>query len=166
MFKLKPISADGIPGALAKAERYRLLNEPDAAESICLDILEIEPQNQKALVMLVLSRADQIARNVGATNRAQEVLPHLSSEYEQAYYAGLVAERRGHAQLHAKSMGASHLAWDWFHEAMECYERAQQIHPAGNDDAILRWNSCARVLNAHPELKPRPEEPRTHVLGE
>ena len=34
---LKPLHKDAIKGALAKAERYRLLNEPAEAESICLD---------------------------------------------------------------------------------------------------------------------------------
>ena len=46
MFQPKPISKDVIPSALAKAERYRLLNEPGEAESICLDVLQIEPDNQ------------------------------------------------------------------------------------------------------------------------
>lgn len=166
MFTLKPITADGIPGALAKAERYRLLNEPDAAESICLDILAVEPENQRALVALLLARADQISRSADATSRAREVLPLLASEYERAYYAGLICERRGHAQLHARSLGAPRLAWDWFREAMQCYEEAERLRPAGNDDALLRWNACARILNAHPELQPGPEEPTPHLLGE
>ena len=54
MFEPKPISRDAIPAALAKAERYRLLNEPGEAESICLDILQIEPANQEAIVTLLL----------------------------------------------------------------------------------------------------------------
>ena len=59
MFDLKPLNPDAIPKALQKAERYRLLNEPEEAESICLDILAIEPDNQQALVMLLLAQTDQ-----------------------------------------------------------------------------------------------------------
>ncbi len=55
MFQLKLISKDTIPRALAKAERYRLLNEPQEAESICLDILCVEPDHHEALVMLLLA---------------------------------------------------------------------------------------------------------------
>ena len=61
MFALKPISHESVTGALAKAERYRLLNEPGEAESICCDILEIEPRNQPALISLLLALTDQIS---------------------------------------------------------------------------------------------------------
>jgi len=43
---LKPITHQGIPAALEKAERYRLLNDSAAAESICLDVLDVDPKNQ------------------------------------------------------------------------------------------------------------------------
>ena len=38
-----------MPAALEKALRYRLLNEPVEAESICRDVLEVDPDNQAAL---------------------------------------------------------------------------------------------------------------------
>ena len=56
MFKLKPLHPNAVPAALAKAERYRLLNEPLEAESICRDILRLEPDNHAALVVWVLLR--------------------------------------------------------------------------------------------------------------
>ena len=59
MFELKTLSKSAVPAALAQAERYRLLNEPAEAESICLDVLRVEPDNQDALVTLVLSLTDQ-----------------------------------------------------------------------------------------------------------
>ena len=34
MFDLKPISSAGVSAALAKADRYRLINDPSSAESI------------------------------------------------------------------------------------------------------------------------------------
>ncbi|MCC7134703.1 MAG: hypothetical protein IT352_18735 [Gemmatimonadales bacterium] len=167
MFQLKPMTPGGVAAALAKAERYRLLNEPEGAESICLDVLEVDSGNQQALITLLLARTDQIAQGIaGSVTRAREVLPRLRDEYDRAYFAGIINERRGHAQLLSPSMGASALAYDWFIEAMECYQRAEAIRPAGNDDAVLRWNSCARVLNAHPELTPRHEERPEVVLDD
>jgi len=167
MFQLKPITAGGVGSALSKAERYRLLNEPEGAESICLDVLEVDPTNQQALITLLLARTDQIALGTpGAVTRAREVLGRLADDYDRAYYAGIVNERRGHAQLLNPSIGASALAYDWFHEAMQCYARAEAIRPPGNDDAVLRWNTCARVLNAHPEIAPRHEERPEVVLDD
>jgi hypothetical protein len=46
MVELKRLSAEGIPAALEKALRYRLLNEPAEAESICHDVPHIDPENQ------------------------------------------------------------------------------------------------------------------------
>ena len=167
MYQLKPITKDGVAAALARAERYRLLNEPEAAESICLDVLLLVPDNQEALIDLLLARTDLISRGVGgALARAREVLPRLKEEYDRAYYEGIMNERRGHAQLLSPSLGASALAYEWFLEAMECFERAESIRPAGNDDALLRWNSCARVLNAHPEIAHRHEERAEVVLDD
>ncbi len=167
MFPLKPITKDGVASALARAERYRLLNEPEGAESICLDVLLLLPENQEALIGLLLARTDLISRGEGgAVARAREVLPRLKEPYDREYYAGIISERRGHAQLLSPSIGASALAYDWFHEAMACFERAEAIRPAGNDDAVLRWNSCARVLNAHPEIAPRHEDRSEVVLDD
>lgn len=167
MFQPKPITADGIAGALATAERYRLLNEPEAAESICLDVLEIEEDNQQALITLLLARTDLVARGIGgAMGDARGVLQRLKEPYDREYYAGIISERRGHAQLLSPSLGAIYLAYDWFREAMTCYERAMEHRPNGNDDAVLRWNTCARVLNAHPEITPREEGEHTVVLDD
>jgi len=155
MFELKPITPSGIAAALEKAERYRLLNDPFAAESICLDVLEVEPANQDALVALLLARTDQFATSHGAGDAAARgVLPRLTSEYDRAYYAGLIAERRGKVLLNAARPGSQAMAWHCFRDAMDAYEKAGAIRPAGNDEALLRWNTCARVLNAHPELAP------------
>src|SRR5262249_34686502 len=59
--KLKPISREGIPQAIAKVERYRYLNEPGEAESICRDILAVEPDHQVGLRLLGLSITDQFS---------------------------------------------------------------------------------------------------------
>ncbi|HZF72754.1 MAG TPA: hypothetical protein VEZ51_04945 [Gemmatimonadaceae bacterium] len=147
MFELKPLSREGIPAALDKATRYRLLNEPGESESICHDVLRIDPDNQQAPVLLLLALTDRFSKTytVGVT-RAQEILPRLRDPYEQAYYAGIICERRGKSVLHQRSIGGEGAAYGFLREAMEHYENAEKLRPPGNDDALLRWNACARII--------------------
>lgn len=164
-FELKSLSQTAIPEALDKAKRYRLLNEPSQAESICLDILRIDPENQPALVMLLLALTDQFGTEpTGA--RAKEVLGRIQGEYEKAYYAGIFSERSARSRMHQTVPGASFKAYDEFVEAMRWYERAESLRPAGNDDAILRWNTCARTLMRHQDLRPQPEEQLEPMLDD
>ncbi len=127
--------------------RYRLLNEPAEAESICLDVLQIDPENQHALVLLLLALTDRFGRGyaVGVT-RAQEILPRLRDEYDRAYYAGIISERRAKAQLSQHTPGSQTNAYELLREAMNLYEKAESLRPPGNDDALLRWNACARII--------------------
>ncbi len=159
MSQLKPLSREGVSGALAKAERYRLLNEPEQAESICLDILEVEPDNPQALVTLVLALTDQFRDETsGVVARAREVVGRLRSDYERAYYAGIVAERRARAQLARGGPQAGIIAYDGLSEAMAFYAKAEALRPPGNDDALLRWNTCTRLLSTNPALHKGEEE--------
>jgi hypothetical protein len=158
MLELKRLSKEAIPAALAKVERYRLLNEPEQAESICLDILTVEPENQMALIALILSMTDQFATASGRVGDAQALLPRLHREFDRAYYAGIICERRARALIAQGSPGAGFIAYDWFREALSWYEKAQRVTRPGNDDALLRWNTCARFLNHHPHLIRAPEE--------
>ena len=156
MFRLKPLSRDAIPAALAKAERYRLLNEPGEAESICLDVLEIDRGNQEALVILILALTDQFPHESSskAVTRAGELVSALTEEYDRAYYSGIIRERRAKAVLHHHRYGATTTAIEWLREAMSFYERAETVRPAHNDDAVLRWNACARLLMQLPDIEP------------
>jgi hypothetical protein len=157
--KLKPITREGIPAALQKAERYRLLNDSSAAESICLDILSIDSENQQALVMLLLSITDQFGADSGdGVTRARAVLPSLRDEYKRHYYAGIISERKAKSILVSGAMGVDDVAHDWFREAMKWYEKAEAARPSGNDEAILRWNTCARMLDRHAPKRPTREE--------
>ena len=151
MFDLKPLSPDALPRALEKAERYRLLNEPEEAESICLDILAVDPEHLVALVTLLLALTDQLHTPDGAQclARAQELLPRLGTEYERHYYAGIIHERSGSAHLDGRTPGAESVAYRLFRQAMDHYEQAEALRPAGNDDALLRWNTCARMIAKH-----------------
>jgi hypothetical protein len=158
MPELKPLSHDAVDAALAKAERYRLLNEPSEAESICLDVLTIDATNQAALITLLLALTDQFGEVPAAHRRAREVLSALQTEYDKAYYAGIIAERKAKAQLARGGAGSSVGAYDWIAEAMRHFEEAETLRPHGNDDALLRWNACARFLSHHPQLQPAADE--------
>lgn len=155
MFELKPLSKEAVPAALEKAKHYRLLNEPGAAESICLDILEIEPNNQEALVVLVLAMSDRFARDyaVGDT-QTQDYLSRIEDEYERTYYTGIIYERRAKSVLDRGTPLAASNAYELFRQAMNWFDKAEAIRPAGNDDAILRWNGCARIVMRN-KLEPR-----------
>ena len=158
MFELKRLSREAIPAALEKALRYRLLNQPGEAESICHDVLEIEPENQDALAMLLLALTDRFGKGyaVGVTE-AQDVLGRLKDEYARAYYAGIICERRAKAQLQQGYPGAGHDAYEFLREAMALFEKAEALRPPKNDDAILHWNTCARIIMRN-QLVPRADE--------
>ena len=166
MFNLKPLSRDSVAGALAKAERYRLLNEPHEAESICRDILEIDPANRDARISLILALTDQLPQEDRAYASAIEVISGLESSYDRAYYAGIASERRAKARYESGRMGSSGTVYDWIVKALELFEEAERLRPPGNDDAILRWNACVRFLERHKELSPRTEERPEPILSE
>lgn len=151
MFELKPLSPQAVPAALERARHYRLLNEPGAAESICLDILAVEPGNQDALVNIILAMADRFGKDYAVgDSRIQDYLARIEGEYERAYYTGITYERRAKAVLEKNGVSA----YELFRRAMDCFEKAEAIRPSGNDDAILRWNGCARIIDRN-NLEPR-----------
>lgn len=159
-FQPKPITREAVPAALQKAERYRIIGDPTSAESICLDVLTVSPENQQALVTLVLAITDQFGpAPTEGVHRAREVLPKLQDEYKRAYYAGIICERCAKAQLRSGAPRAGEMAYQWLREAMSWYEKAESQRPAGNDEAILRWNTCARLLSGNPHLRPSSDEP-------
>ena len=166
MFELKTLSPEAIGRSLEKAERYRLLNEPEEAESICLDVLAIAPDNRQALINLLLALTDQFPHAGGeAIRRAQELIPRLDSEYDRTYYAGIICERRANARLAGQVSGSQAVAYDLYRQAMRWYERAEELGQYGNEDALLRWNTCARQIMRH-KLAPAAEDAREPILSE
>jgi len=158
MFELKMLSKASIPSALQKAERYRLLNEPYEAQSICLDILQVAPDNQEALIMLLLAYTDTFKEEIfPAFNKAVEVLERLGDSHCRIYYRGIINERRAKAHLDKGGPSSAQIAYDWYVKAMADYEQALNYCSPGNEDAALRWNTCARLLNENPHLKPSKE---------
>jgi hypothetical protein len=100
MSELKSLSKEAVPAALEKAMRYRLLNEPAEAESICLDVLKADPENQEAIITLLLALTDRFAKGYGVSDtQVKELLARIRSEYERAYYSGIFAERRAKTKL-------------------------------------------------------------------
>jgi len=158
-FELKTLSADAVPRALAKAERYRLLNEPGEAESICLDALEVDADNQETLITLLLALTDQFDDDgTTAVSHACQCAERVSGNYERAYYTGIIWERRAKARLKRGVPDCGPRAYEWLREAMSWYEKAEAVRPAGNDDALLRWNACARLIMRDRRLVPAVEE--------
>jgi hypothetical protein len=155
----KPIAKGAIPAALEKAERYRLLNEPGGAESICLDVLAVDANHQDALATLVLAITDQFDDDTAANvRRAREVLARLTDEYKRAYYGGVIEERHAKALLRRGMLRSGEAAYALLRDAMRSYEEAEKNRPAGDDEAILRWNTCARLLAANQQLRPGEQE--------
>ena len=148
-FKLRTISKSAIPEAISKVVLYRNLNEPEESESICHDVLAVDPENQTALRLLGLSITDQFTGH--ASDRYAEVegiFEKLTDPFERLYCAGLLHEHRAKAQL--RTGRPPQALVPWFEKAMACFEEAEKLAPAGNDDAILRWNRCARILQGLP----------------
>ncbi len=166
MPELRPLSSGAVPAALARAERYRLLGEGDQAESICLDVLAVEPDRQDALVMLILAITDQFRDEGGSAPhvaRAEQLLPRLADDYARAYYGGVVHERRARA---ASGKGRTSAAHAWLTSALQCFDRAIERRPPGNDEAVLRWNACVRALQRLPDSAPEGDYQRAVIMSE
>ena len=151
-FELKSISRSGMDEANAKAEHYRLLNQPREAESICRDVLATDPEDQTALRNLGLAITDQFTG--GENDRyaeVEEAFGRLTDDYESLYYTGILHERRVKAQLAAGR--PPHTLLVTLQEALRCFGEAEAIRPEGNDDCILRWNSCIRLLKSYSDAE-------------
>ena len=159
MLQLKCITKTAIPDALEKALRYRLLNEPLETESICRDVLAVDPQNHAALVTLLLALTDQFPTEfTRALEESKKVLGQLSGDYDRAYYEGIIHERWANAQL-SRNMPQA-FALGWYREAMRCYEQAEKLSTPDAPDAVLRWNTCVRFLQQHQQVESQPDEVR------
>lgn len=164
MYKLKTMKMESIPSALQKAERYRLLNEPREAESIYLDILGVEPNNQDALAMLILAHTDKFKTELNPSfNNALSVLEQLNDAHAKSYYRGIIYERCAKVHLDRSEPNSKNFAFDYCTKAMAEYERVLESNPDEDLDAALRWNTCARILNENPNLKPDDQNPEVQL---
>jgi len=157
-FSLKPLSLQSMGRALGHAQNYRLLNEPEQAESICRDILRLAPDHAQASLLLVLSLTDQFKTRLGGRiKRALKALERIQDPYANLYYHGVILERVARAKLTHTTPGSKFSAYAHFREAMKWYEKAEKIRPPENDDSILRWNACVRTIRAR-KLRPSPDD--------
>jgi hypothetical protein len=166
MQELKKLAAQSVDRALQKAERYRLLGEPWEAESISVDVLEVDPDNHEALVMLILSLTDQFRTDLSRVPEVKRLIAQLEEGYEQFYYSGVVTERWGKAELERGEPGSDSYAYRALREAESWYEKAEAVRPPANDDAILRWNACARMIARHGLTGPSAESERLLLMLE
>jgi hypothetical protein len=164
MMEPKRISKASVPAALEKALRYRLLNEPQQAESICRDVLQVDSENQDAVILLLLALTDQFpVEKVAALETAKSMLPALNGDYQRAYYDGIIKERWAAAQL-AEHM-PQEIAFDWLRQAMRSYEKAERLSDPDNPESILRWNNCVRII-MRAEARKRDANVRRDVAAE
>jgi len=156
MVELKRLKPEAVPHAIVRAKQYRLLNEPNEAESICLDILEAIPGHQDALITLLLSLTDKFADSglLPSFDQAKDIIAKLDDSHCKSYYAGIIYERRGKYHLKQGGPGAGSVAYEWLCKAMESYGEAMDRCDPDNQDTVLRWNSCARIINTNPDVKP------------
>lgn len=165
MEPLKPLNPSAISTCLDKANHYRLLNDPENAESICLDIIELQPDHQEAIKTLILSITDQFDGGTKRIRQAKGYLEQLTGDYDQAYCCGLILERAARAVLMRKTPDSAFAAYDWLQEARQHYEKAESLSSDDNDDAVLRWNACTRTI-ANRNLKPRPADHYMQPYGD
>lgn len=159
MFELKPLSKNSVPNALNRAKHYRLLNEPWHAESICRDILTVEPEHQTALYYLILALTDQFgSEHKHLISESKEFCAQIQGEYERHYYRGIISERQGKAALKRDNPRVQYIAYEFYRAAMDHFEAAEKIRPADNEDSVLRWNACVRAIEVfNLEASPKDE---------
>jgi hypothetical protein len=165
IIELKAISKDAIPEALAKAEHYRMINEPFEAASICMDVLAVDAENEKARIIMLLALTDQFKEQLNpAFPKAQELVSQLGDSYCKEYYGGIVCERRAKVHMGRGEPGSGHLAHEWFKKAMDHFERALAGCASNTQEAVLRWNTCARIIMDNPEIRPGEEDAGESML--
>jgi hypothetical protein len=117
--------------------------------------------------MLLLAYTDKFkAELYPAFDNAKGVLEKLRDEYSKVYYRGVIYERRAKEHLNRKGPSSDDIAHGRFAKAMAEYERALEIDPKGSRDAALRWNTCTRILNENPNLKPAEEIPEVELMDD
>ena len=140
-----------------QADWYRLLNEPGRRESSARRPRRGR-RDQTALRLLGLAITDQFTG--AASDRraeAEATFQSLQDPYERLYYAGIVRERFAKAQLSAGR--PPHTLIVLFEDALKWFEEAEKVRPTGNDESILRWNRCVRIL----EKLAVPDRDREHA---
>jgi tetratricopeptide (TPR) repeat protein len=161
-YALKTLPRASLDGALAKAEHYRDLNQPEEAESICRDVLDVDAESQRAWKLLGLALTDRFAGGrVGLVEEAIAAFERLTDAYERTYHLGVAWERSAKAHL---ERGEAHSAVTAFELALSLFEKAQALRPE-LPDAVLRWNRCVRLLDGNRGLQAAIRAPREEQIA-
>jgi tetratricopeptide (TPR) repeat protein len=156
-FDLKRLPRASLEAAIAKAAHYRDLNQPEEAESICLDVLDVDAAHQVAHRLLGLALTDRLTTGqAGLLERALDAFEQLTDEYDRVYHIGVAWERAAKAHLERKE---GHSAVTAFEHALALFAKAESLRP-DSPDPVLRWNRCVRLLETHPLLKAAIQTPR------
>jgi tetratricopeptide (TPR) repeat protein len=156
-FELKRLPKTSLEAAIAKAAHYRDLNQPEEAESICRDILDVDAQYQQAWALLGLALTDRFrTERVGIVEQAVEAFNHLVDPYQRTYHLGVAWERAAKAHLERDE---TYNAVTAFEQALDLYAQAEALRP-DSPDPLLRWNRCVRLLKSHRGLLTALHAPR------
>ncbi|MCH2169780.1 hypothetical protein MK489_03265 [Myxococcota bacterium] len=162
--EIKTLGADQISTALALAERCRSGGQAETAESICTDILEVDPDNTRAIELLLWARVDLLGEGRhGGVERAQEALALVKSDFDRRYLEGVICERQARFLIGKRGRHSSRVAYDWFRHAMDAFEEASRIEP-GRPEASLRWNACLRSIERDRHCAPAIDEDEDHGI--
>ncbi len=168
MFELKPLSKEAIPKAIDRAKQYRQLNQPWHAESICRDVYDVDPDHQQNLIILFLAITDQFVneKHGKSMQDAEEIIDKLRDEYQRDYAHGIVFERQASAAIRRGGPRAGYIAYYHILRALEYYEKSAKSHPDKNEESILRYNTCVRMIEEF-DLRPAPDDDENEgTLGE
>ena len=155
--ELKRLPASSLQAAVAKAAHYRDLNQPEEAESICLDVLAVDPAHQDALKIFGLALTDRFATGqVGLLEEAVRVFEQMQDAYQRTYHLGVAWERAAKAHLERHE---THSAAAAFESALSFFERAEALRP-DLPDPLLRWNRCVRLISNDATLREAMRAPR------
>jgi tetratricopeptide (TPR) repeat protein len=159
--ELKRLPRASLDAAIAKAQHYRALNQPEEAESICRDVLDVDDGHQEAWRLMGLALTDRFGSGqVGLLEQAIAAFERLSDEYERIYHLGVAWERAAKAHLERNE---AHSAVTAFEHALSMFAAAEELRPA-LPDPVLRWNRCVRMLSTHPSLREAIHAPREDQL--
>jgi tetratricopeptide (TPR) repeat protein len=148
--ELKRLADKNLDAAIGLAAHYRNLNEPEQAESICRDVLAVAPENVEALRTLGLALTDRFPSAwMTLFDEACATFRKLPSQYERTYYLGIAWERYALAQATA---GRCRNAINAFEDAMEHFEKAQELAAKDDPSPILHYNRCVRAVTGSAEL--------------
>ena len=164
---LKSLTPAAIEGALKLAADSRQGGQPQTCESVCHDVLQVESTNQEALRLLLLSHADRFNEDSSQHEMAaRDAQSRLTSEYDRAFYDGYILHRLAQSAIASGSPLAARVVYELLSGAMASYEDAERVRPKGNDDAILLWNACQRLLQSTPHTGPRETQAFETMIGE